>query len=177
MKTKSITFPFARLEGFRFQPNETEGKGILEISSPLTPALAELLGCKEMLYDPAGFSHEFLGSISLPLKVTDLDLILKGDAGKYADKPTLVHAFKVSSESSEEGGTQLEVSFRAHLGGDLIEAFAFAVAVNKAVCKCSLTAKQGELFAPMEEADAEPEAEPAGTIPSVQEMKRRGKAN
>ena len=173
MKTKSITFPFARLGGFRYQPNENGGKGVLEISSPLTPALAEKLGCKEMLYDEKGFSHEFVGSIKLPLKVEGLDLVLKADAGQYSDTPGLVHAFAISAEESEEGGTQLGVSFRAHLGGNLQVAFAFAETVNKSVVRCSLTSKQGELFSP-EEAPAE--AEPAGTIPSVREMRRKEKA-
>jgi hypothetical protein len=169
MKTRSITFPFARLGGFRYQPNEDGGKGVLEISSPLTPALAEKLGCREMLYREDGFSHEFVGSIKLPLKVEGLDLLLKADAGQYSATPDLVHSFAISAEASEEGGTQLEVSFRAHLSGDLAACFMFCELVCKGVVKCSLTSAQGELFS----SEPEEKQEAPGSVASAQEMKRK----
>lgn len=147
---ETLKFEGATIDEITLQPTEKEPKAILVVSAALTPAIAEILECREMFFDGLGTPRQFEGSVGLPHLLKATVLTLEADTLI----PDLVHKFRVSHESDIDLG----VSCRIHLTGAayLQILLDFFTRVNKEAFDLELQGSQGELFPSAGDATAEP---------------------
>ncbi len=167
-------------------------KCVLQVSAPLTLAIAEVLGLRNQFFDGKDLPYLFTGAVGLTHLWKAVDVDIEG-IGNIA--PEIVHKFRIE----HDGDLKLLLNLRIHFSeGHVPIIHDWFLQTNKETFTLTVTPKQQELFdgqdgtrvalsdgdgrtlpASSPEFDDDPEAEAAApppgssTLSSVAEMRRR----
>lgn len=134
-----------RFEKYEAHPGSEGVTTVAVIVGDLTADLAEDLGCRGLCYTEKGVMREFEGDIGLTLEHSAAEVKLGSETVFKADKLTKYKVFR--EERAGEGGTTMQVKFRAHFQNtdEGFRLLTFLHGANKKQFACVVDPAQQEL--------------------------------